>query len=105
MRTCRLLSTLTLLYVLTAQLLYPGRRACSWFEFMTDGLMPTPFANLAQNALATMWSDGFGRDCVRQKPVSDAMKGFLGNCKDSAIVELAAGIQGVGCSSSFDWTP
>merc|ERR1712166_542498 len=73
-------------------LAYPQRRTLTWFEFLTDGFLPDAIANTAQDALSTMWKDGFAREVHTTGPqVVDAMSAHLGRDKRVTMVELAAG--------------
>jgi hypothetical protein len=79
-------------------LLYPERRVCTWFEFMTDGLAPAPVAHVVQDTLAKQWVDGFGRGIADPRgEVSAAVAAYLARPGSDdggvapCLVELAAG--------------
>lgn len=75
----------------TVILTHPGHRVCNWFEFFTDGMMPSAFANSAQDALARLWVDGFNSGAVQHdKQVTNAIASCLRK-SSNLIIEIAAG--------------
>jgi len=79
-------------------LLYPERRVCTWFEFMTDGFAPAPVAHVVQDTLAKQWVDGFERGVADPRgEVSAAVAAYLARPGTEeggvapCLVELAAG--------------
>ena len=78
-----------------AQLLlsfYPNHRTTTWFEFITDGIMPEAFANIGQDTLARMWNDGFRLGVAQGSgEVSAAIARYLETSGTKWIVEIAAG--------------
>ncbi|CAB9501024.1 Chalcone synthase [Seminavis robusta] len=78
-----------LLWIGYATAIFPGGRACTWFELCTDGFSPDWLASDAQDVVGSHWQHA--KDHGYLKEVSTAVVKHLSNWDGGDVLELAAG--------------